>query len=114
METAWIIAFSAAISVVFTQGSIFEPLRKHGPKLWRELASCALCSGVWIGSAMFVLLSDFLVLSEFPHAAYKLWIAREIVAMLGAGSLSGCVAVIFVALWDWLNENRPEKEEEKP
>lgn len=42
---------SAAIAVVFTRGTIFKRLRESGPALWRDLTSCPLCVGVWVGGA---------------------------------------------------------------
>jgi hypothetical protein len=98
MSTLLIVLFSAAISVVFTQGEIFKFLRR-GPWLWRELASCALCSGVWIGAAMWCLFSGF------PHVGDDLLIsARAVAYVLGVGSLSGCVALLFVMVWEKLDE----------
>jgi hypothetical protein len=91
-----IILFSAAITVVFTQGTLFKPLRDHGPKLWRDLASCALCTGVWVGAA------TWLLFSGFPHAGGKLEIARAVAVELGVGSVTGCVALLYVSVWDWL------------
>lgn len=46
------VLFSVVITLVFVSGTIFAPLRKLGPAWWRELVSCALCSGVWIGGGM--------------------------------------------------------------
>ncbi len=98
METAWIILFSAAITVVFTEGSIFKVLREHGPKLWRELVSCALCSGVWIGTAMWLLSAGF------PHAGDSQAKALYAVTALGTGCLTGCLALLFVLIWEKLDQ----------
>jgi hypothetical protein len=78
-----LVLFSAAIAVVFTQGSIFSPLRTHGPKLWRELVSCGLCSGTWIGgvAAALLLPVDLTVQSAF--------------LVLGTGCASGALAWFF-------------------
>ena len=46
---------AAAITLVFTRGTIFKRLREHGPALWQELAKCSLCVGVWVGAAWHVL-----------------------------------------------------------
>jgi len=98
MSTLSIVLFSAAIAVVFTQGEIFKFLRR-GPWIWRELASCALCSGVWLGAGMYLLFYGF------PHAGGDLWtIATSVARVLGVGSLSGCVALIFVSIWEKLDE----------
>lgn len=100
MSTLAIVLFSAAIAVVFTQGEIFKFLRR-GPWIWREFAKCALCSGVWIGAAMWCLFYGF------PHAGGNLVIARSVAVMLGVGALSGCAAMLFVAVWDKLDEKTP-------
>ena len=47
----WHALEAAAITLVFTKGTIFRPLREAGPPFWRELAACALCAGAWIGFA---------------------------------------------------------------
>lgn len=92
-----IVLFSAAITVVFTQGEIFKFLRR-GPWLWRELVKCALCSGVWIGSA------TYLFFFGYPHVGDELLIwVDNVFRALGAGCSSGCLAVLFVALWDKLD-----------
>jgi hypothetical protein len=96
-----VILFSAAISVVFTQGEIFKFLRR-GPWLWRELAKCALCTGVWVGMGMSTLFYGF------PHVGGDLWTtARAVATLLGTGAVSGCAALIFVAVWEKLDEKVP-------
>jgi len=92
------VLFAAAIAVVFTQGEIFNFLRR-GPWIWRELASCPLCSGVWLGAGMYLLFYGF------PHAGGDLLtILSSISKVLGIGSLSGCVATLFVVVWERLDE----------
>jgi len=98
MPAYQLIAISAAIAVVFTQGEIFKFLRR-GPWLWRELASCALCSGVWVGMAMSLLFYGF------PQPGADLWTIVAVGArVLGLGALSGCAAVLFVAVWEKLDD----------
>ena len=46
---------AAAITIVFVRGTIFKRVRESGPALWRELASCPLCAGVWIGAGWYAL-----------------------------------------------------------
>lgn len=93
MNDAVIVLFSAAITVVFTQGTIFRGIRGHGPALWRELVICALCSGVWIGAFATILIKQIPLQLNF-HVLFQ---------VLGMGSLTGCVAVMFVALWEFLD-----------
>jgi len=97
MPTYQVVLFSAAITVVFTQGTIFKFLRR-GPWLWRELASCALCTGVWVGMGMSLLFSGF------PHVGGDLLTdLSSLVRLLGVGSVSGCAALLFVAVWEKLD-----------
>lgn len=86
MDYALLVLFSAAITVVFTQGKIFRFAREHGPALWRELVSCPLCSGVWIGAG-----SSFLVGGHFVGLL-------RVYEALAVGALAGCAAWAFVAL----------------
>lgn len=83
MSLLLLVLFSTAITVVFVQGSIFAPLRAHGPKLWRELVSCGLCSGTWVGgvAAALLLPVDLTAQSAF--------------LVLGAGCSSGALAWLF-------------------
>lgn len=73
----------AALTLVFVRGSIFEPLRSRGPRLWRELVNCPLCLGVWVGvgSAVYSYLNS--TASVLPHAL-------EILAL---GALTGVLAL---------------------
>lgn len=90
MSDAVLLLFSSAITVVFTQGSIFRPLREHGPRLWRELVNCALCSGVWVGALSTVALRDIPLQWSFSVLFY----------VLGMGALTGCISVLFVVTWE--------------
>lgn len=88
--TALLILHAAAITLIFVRGSIFERVRSHGPALWRELASCALCSGFWVGLAWFVLAS---------------WPPRGMAAYLwcfGGAALSAAAALLLVRVLDAL------------
>ena len=80
------------ISGLIAQGSIFDPLRQHGPELWRDLVKCPLCSGVWVGGLAAVLCLDL----------YALPLRYAPFLVLGLGSLSGCAALLFVRVWDAL------------
>lgn len=63
MGYVFLILQAAAVTLVFTRGSIFEALRgepyrarEAEPRLlrlFRDWASCPLCSGVWIGAAFY-------------------------------------------------------------
>lgn len=44
----------ACITFVFSRGTIFRRVRESGPAVWRALAGCPLCVGVWIGMALYV------------------------------------------------------------
>ena len=99
MNVAFLVLQATGIALVFTQGSIFEPFRRHGPKLWRELAACPLCSGTWIGMIMaaFAVNQGHLVLVEgsptvgdvFPY-------------VLGIGCITAISALTFKRVWDLL------------
>jgi hypothetical protein len=70
------IIYLVAISYVWSRGSIFRSLRTRGPALWRQLADCPLCSGVWIGL--------------LGQLAFRLWPGP--LTILGRGSLVGAAA----------------------
>jgi hypothetical protein len=81
VKVIWPILFAAAITVVWTEGSLFTPLRTRGPKLWRDLAGCALCSGVWVGCGVALL------------SGARIWWQ-----VLGMGCVSAVLALTWV-LW---------------
>lgn len=86
MSYLTIVLFSAAITVVWTQGRIFRWFREHGPELWQDFAGCPLCSGVWIGAV-----------SALAIGGQLTGLLRYYEALaLGAGT--GCVAWAFVAV----------------
>jgi hypothetical protein len=88
--TALVALQAAAITLILTRGSIFEPLRSRGPALWRELSSCALCAGFWIGLAWFLLAS---------------WPVRERATLMwcfGGAALSAAAALLLVRVLDAL------------
>lgn len=91
MSYPLIVLFSAAITVVFVRGSVFAPLRQHGPALWRELAECPLCSGVWIGGA--VAAGQVPLRIDFSTPLH----------VLGLASLTGCLALFASLVLDWLD-----------
>jgi hypothetical protein len=81
---------AAAITLIFVRGSIFEPLRSRGPALWRQLASCALCSGFWVGLTWFLLAS---------------WPVRERATAMwcfGGAAVSAAAALLLVRVLDAL------------
>lgn len=73
---------SASVTLILTRGSILRPLREHGPALWQELTSCALCAGVWIGAAWSV--------AEGPSSGSYL---RSALDAVGAGATTGVLAL---------------------
>jgi hypothetical protein len=92
---------AAAITVIITDGTIFLPLRSRGPALWRELVSCPLCLGWWIGAIS--------ALWRHPTGLEPVELAWHVAA---AGALSGCAALLFHCLIGWLDWNT-EKPHEK-
>lgn len=93
---AAVVLVSAAITVVFTRGSIFDPLRARGPELWRDLAKCPLCVGVWVGGGAAAAGSR---LAGVESAFLLLFLA------VALGSLTGCLALLFVRVSDWLESS---------
>jgi hypothetical protein len=92
MSYLTIVLFSAAITVVFVKGSIFNALRIHGPDLWSEFARCPLCVGVWVGGGVTWLASSRgLFSASFPL----------LFTVLALGALTGCAALLFVRVLDW-------------
>lgn len=85
---------SAAITLIFVRGSIFQRLRSAGPALWRELASCTMCSGFWIGLAWYAI-------SAVSVHGYADFDARS---CFGAGALSSGAALLLVRVLDALEK----------
>lgn len=86
------VLFSAAITVVCTRGSIFEPLRSRGPEIWRDFSGCPLCVGVWIGGAAWAV----------EHLG---WTFRQVFAVLGTGCVTGVLALSVALLHDFLGSH---------
>ncbi len=96
-----ILLFSAAITVVFTRGSIFQFLR--GPyqraretearitRFFRDLFSCPLCSGVWVGMGASLL-----------HDSAGRWDVIRAIDLLGFGCVSAVLALAAYSVLDWL------------
>lgn len=86
---------SAAITLIFVRGSIFARLRSAGPGWWRELSSCAMCSGFWIGAGVYSL-----------NISYMLdpWEAWFWLAALKNGALAAMVAFLLVRVLDALEK----------
>lgn len=98
MSSTYEVFLAAAMAFVFTQGTLFKTVRDHGPKIWREFSTCALCVGVWVGGGLHALFASF------PQGADKLGIARYAAELLGIGSLTGVLALLAVSIWDWLGK----------
>lgn len=92
MNLPLLVLFSAAITVVFTRGSVFDAVRSRGPELWRDLAGCPLCTGVWVGGALEALQVQGL---DF----------RAALTVLGVGCVTGCAALLYALLTDFLGSH---------
>jgi hypothetical protein len=88
-----LVAVAAAITLVFVRGSIFEPLRSRGPKIWRDLASCALCAGFWVGAILYFLHG------EPAYFAFSYWLN-----VLGVGALTAAASLLLVRVLDALEK----------
>ena len=96
LTVALLVVFSAAITVVFTRGSLFERIRlvkierlPRASKLWQDLSSCSLCFGVWVGVGA--------ALWQRPDLGFS-----RIFTVLGVGCVSGCTALGFTLITDFL------------
>jgi hypothetical protein len=92
MNLALLVLFSAAITMVFTRGTIFDFARARGPTLWRDLAGCPLCSGVWIGGTV----------AALRDHTWSFW---NVFAVLGLGCVTGCAALLFALAVDFLGSH---------
>lgn len=99
MSLITLVLLSTSITLVFVQGSIFDRFRQHGPELLRELASCPLCLGVWIGTftAGFAIDHEHLTLVEGAQT-----MAQVAPYVLGIGCLTGVLAMTLKRVWDAL------------
>jgi hypothetical protein len=88
-----LVSTAAAITLVFVRGSIFKGLRSSGPALWQELASCALCSGFWIGAILYFLHG------EPAYFAFSYWLN-----VLGFGALTAVASLLLVLALDALEK----------
>lgn len=68
-----------AIAFVWSRGSLFKPLREHGPKPWRALHGCPMCVGVW---------------AALLGVAALAWCPR-LVLVFGDAALVGAAALAF-------------------
>ena len=84
---------AAAITLVFTKGTIFKAVREHGPKLWQELASCPLCAGVWVGML-------WRVLRALPDVHASLPFAEDVLASGAVTGVATLVVALFVSVLD--------------
>ena len=90
---------SVALSVVFHKGTIFRHLREGGPALWREMASCPLCSGVWIGAGW------FLLRTALASGVAALRSTSILLDALVAGALTSVLSLAVVLLLALLNKH---------
>lgn len=84
---------AAAITLVFTKGTLFRMLRERGPKLWQELASCPLCLGVWVGMI-------WRVLRTWPEAHASFAFAADVLA---SGAVTGVFALAVALFLSFLD-----------
>lgn len=81
---------AVAITIVFVRGSIFKSFRESGPALWRELASCPLCAGVWIGAGWMMAREAVAGrIRSYPPVDFMM-------TALGTGAVVGSLALLFV------------------
>jgi hypothetical protein len=100
----WLVLQAICITLVVTEGSIFSRLRTFGPALWRQLVSCSLCLGTWVGMVLYVL-----------HALPIGWSWRLGVEVLGFGCVSGVFAFLGAQLIACLDRlSGPESEVQRP
>jgi hypothetical protein len=83
----WLVLQAVAITLVVTEGSIFARLRTFGPKLWRDLVSCSLCLGTWVGMGLYMV-----QVFTWP------WTWRASIEVLGFGCVSGVLALMGAQL----------------
>lgn len=93
MNSISIVLFSAAITLVFTRGSLFDVFRLRGPGWSRELAQCPLCSGVWIGCGL------GLWASYVGHLSLPAPLIGSAPYLLGIGCSAGVVALTVNRVW---------------
>lgn len=86
---------SAAITLVFTRGSIFARVRSVGPAWWRELASCAMCSGFWVGVALYTLDIGYF------NGSWEAWFWF---AAVKYGALAAAASLLLVRVLDALEK----------
>ena len=84
MTSLFLALEAAAITIVVTKGSIFKRLREMGPWFWRELSSCPLCAGVWIGAGW------YLVYQPLPPSSLQV-----AVDALATGAVTGVMAFLI-------------------
>lgn len=93
MTDLWVILMASAATVVFTRGKLFQWLRDHGPRLWRELVGCPLCLGVWVGAGVH--------LAEHHEGS---WDLRSVLHLVGIAALSGVAAMAIFLVLDVLRD----------
>lgn len=87
---------AVAITLVFTKGGIFKWVRESGPALWRELAACPLCAGVWVGMIWRVLRA----LPDVHVPLLSLTFAEDVLASGAVTGVAALVLSLFVMLLD--------------
>ena len=88
---------AAAITLVFTKGTLFKTVREHGPKLWQELAACPLCVGVWIGMLWRFLRS---VPGFNPEELHPVSLAEDVLASGAATGVVALTVALFLSVLD--------------
>lgn len=106
MSEHMLLAVAVAITVVFTQGSIFQRVRSWGPKLWQELANCSLCAGTWIGMLCTAFAIWPVPTPDYPlvYDARVYGVGQLALIILGNGCITGTLAYMAVKLMGVLNE----------
>jgi hypothetical protein len=101
-ESPWFLLLEAVgATLVFTQGSIFKPVRERGPKLWREFSHCPLCVGVWVGMLLMWRYLHTLLGSAGSMPSVLDWG----LALVGFGAASGTIALLVKRVWDYLESS---------
>lgn len=98
MAAVVLVLVAASVSIVLTHGSIFQFFREHGPTLWRDLLSCPLCAGVWIGAGAHVLMTGI----SGP------WTLLRAATVLGVGCATGVTASFLSHLLDRIGDDEAE------
>jgi len=104
MGLAELLLYSVSITLVFTRGSIFLPLRggeyrargaeSKPVRLFRDWASCPLCAGTWVGLACVLI----------TYGVSGTWSPFRAMMVLGFGCATGALSALAYSLIDFLDE----------